>query len=310
MIRRILVPTDRSVFADHALPWALLLARRAKAKIDLVQVHVPAAVFASGAEVMGEMQLDGFIRENEASSLDELAKRLTSDYSIPVSSSLIDGAVGDAVLERAIAERTDLIIMTTHGRGPFSRFWLGSVADQLIRRARMPVLLVRPTASAPDLNAQPKVRRIVIPLDGSPLAEQALEPAQTLGELFGAGYTLMRAVEPMFSADLPVPGPGLGIRDPALLARFTADARSYLEQVAARLRERSKDVRTEVVLNRLAASAVLEETPAEDLIALATHGRGGMSRLVLGSVADKVVRGAAGPVLVYRPMANTRKGTP
>ena len=84
-------------------------------------------------------------------------------------------------------------MMTTHGHGPLSRFWLGSVADEMVRRATTPILLVRPHEKAIDLAAEPVLRHILIPLDGSALAEQVLGPAAALGSLLQCDdYTLLR----------------------------------------------------------------------------------------------------------------------
>ena len=201
--------------------------------------------------------------------------------------------MADSILERARTGKADLIVMTTHGRGPLSRFGLGSVADELIRRAPMPVLLVRPSEKAPGIIPEPVLDNILIPLDGSALAEQVLEPALELARLMEARCSLLRVVESRSS-----PGDGTPGGPPE-----KAQAEAYLEHVAGRLREQGLQVRTRVVVARHAAEAILEEAEAQasNLIALATHGRGGLKRLLLGSVADKLVRGATSPVLVYRP---------
>jgi nucleotide-binding universal stress UspA family protein len=120
------------------------------------------------------------------------------------------------------------------------------------------------------------VRRVLVPLDGSALAKEALGPAVALGALMQAEYTLLQVV-------------GSG--------QDQAAARSSLERVAERLRERSLQVQARVAIYEHPAAAILDEAQAHriDLIALATHGHGGLKRLVLGSVADKVVRGATRP---------------
>ena len=87
--------------------------------------------------------------------------------------------------------------MTTHGRGPLTRFWLGSVADELVRRASVPLLLVRPHEGVPDLAQEPILQHLLIPLDGSELAEQVLEPAVALGTLMAADYSLLRIYGPL-----------------------------------------------------------------------------------------------------------------
>ena len=175
--------------------------------------------------------------------------------------------------------------------GRLSRLGLGSVADELIRRAPMPVLLVRPGEKAPGIIPEPVLDNILIPLDGSALAEQVLEPALDLARLMEARCSLLRVVESRSSPAKHAGGPP------------ERQAEAYLERVAARLREQGLQVRTRVVVARHVAEAILEEAEAQasNLIALATHGRGGLKRLLLGSVADKLIRAAASPVLVYRP---------
>jgi nucleotide-binding universal stress UspA family protein len=172
-------------------------------------------------------------------------------------------------------------------------------------------LLVQPKEAAPDLAREPAVRRVLIPLDGSELAEQVLEPALALGAGTQAEYTLLQVVKQMTPASYdPDSGRVSGISE-SLLKQLQAmdrqrwtEAQDYLERLAGSLRARSLTVQARVVSHEQPAAAILDDAQknAVDLIALATQGRGGLKRLLLGSVADKVVRGAATPVLVYRPL--------
>ena len=300
MYRNLLVPLDGSAFAEHALPFAASIARRASATLQLVQAHVPIASLYSGSELVADLTLDAKIRENETAYLDGVVNRLRENVPVRVSRTLVDGPVADALHEQALGSAADLVVMATHGRGPLSRFWLGSVADTLVRRLPIPILLVRPKEDAPDLATEVKVGRILIPLDGSDLAEQILGPAIELGSLTQAEYTLLRVVEPFMPSPHQFPGP--------LFDQLAREAQMYVDGVADRLRGRSLRVETRVVMFRPAAAAILEEARvhATDLIALETHGRGGVARLLLGSVADKVIRGALTPVLVHRPLAKTK----
>ena len=300
MYRSLLVPLDGSAFAEHALPFASSIARRAGATLRVVRVHVPVASLYSGNELVADLTLDAKIRENETAYLDGVVKRLAEIVPVPVSRILVDGPVADALREQSLDSAADLVVMTTHGRGPLSRFWLGSVADTLVRHLPMPILLVRPQEEAPTLAAEVTLRRILIPLDGSDLAEQILGPATELGSLTQAEFTLLRVVEPF----MPPPHQLLG----PLFDQLARKAQIYVDGVAERLRGQSLRVETRVVINRFAAAAIMEEARvrATDLIALETHGRGGLGRMLLGSVADKVVRGALTPVLVHRPLAKTK----
>jgi nucleotide-binding universal stress UspA family protein len=296
----LLVPLDRSSFAEQALPLALSIARRANARLDLVEVH---ALYALDDPTAGwarfEPERDAECRQQEQLYLDTTARRVTTVSPVSVTATVLSGSaalaetVADSILEQARAGNADLIVMATHGRGPLSRFGVGSVADQLIRRACVPVLLVRPSETAPRTIPEPVLDNILIPLDGSPLAEQVLEPALDLARLMAARCTLLRVLKSRSS-----PPDSAGGKSPE-----EAQAGAYLEHLAARVREQGVPVQARVSAAPHVVEAILQgaAVQASNLIALATHGRGGFKRLLLGSVADKLVRAAALPVLVYRP---------
>jgi nucleotide-binding universal stress UspA family protein len=299
MYRSLLIPLDRSPFAEQALPLALSIARRAGARLDLVAVHALNALEDPHAGWCAfNHDRDVECKRQEQHYLDTTATRVTVIASVPVTAEVLPGSnvlpetVAESVLERARVSKADLIVMATHGRAPLSRFGLGSVADELIRRANVPVLLVRPNGSTPELLPEPALDHILIPLDGSPLAEQVLGPAVDLACLMQARCTLLRVVEPH---------PGHPEGKNGLPAK--AEAEIDLRRIAAKLRDQGLQVRTRLVAAHHVAKAILEEAEVQrsNLIALATHGRSGMQRLLLGSVADKLVRLATCPVLVYRP---------
>jgi nucleotide-binding universal stress UspA family protein len=295
MFRTILVPLDGTPFAEQALPWALCLARPGGATLDLVRGHVlyaltqPAAAWAPFDPVA-----EADCKQEERAYLDTVARRLTGAAPVSVRRTLMDGLETDGVLKRVEDGRADLVVMATHGRGPLGRFFLGSVADVLVRETSVPVLLVRPRGPAPDLLPGPVAANVLVPLDGSRLAEQALGPAADLARLLLVPCTLLRVLEPI--------GVTTGPASPEVR---TAAALAYLEKVADRLRGQGMPVQTRVAVAAHPARAILSEAQAQEgtVIALATHGRGGLTRVMLGSVADKVLRAAAGPVLVYRPPA-------
>ncbi len=208
----------------------------------------------------------------------------------------------EALCKHAAGSGTDLVVMTTHGRGPLTRVWLGSVADGLVRQMAAPLLLVRPSDGPADLGAEARLRHLLVPLDGSPHAEAILQPALALGQVMRADYTLLRVVEPVPVLGYDVFGYAPACTDFALMERLSRQAVDYPGGVASRLRGQGVDVRPLVLVNPSAAGAILSETESlrHDSIALETHGHGGAARLLLGSVADKVIRGATTPVLVHR----------
>lgn len=311
MYRTLLVPLDGSVFGEHALPLALSLASRLRARLQILHVHAPVSAMYGEPGGSYDETTDRILRERERAYVDAVVKRLTAVAHISSSSALLDGPVADAISQHAASIGADLLIMTTHGRGTLARFWLGSVADTLVRQASIPIFLVQPKEAAPDLAQQPVFRRVLIPLDGSDLAEQILEPALALNVATQTEYTLLRVVEPMTPVSYdPASGKMSGIRESllkqlqAMESHQSTGAQDYLERLAGSLRARSLTVKTRVVSHEQPTAAILDDAQknAVDLIALATQGRGGLKRLLLGSVADKVVRGAATPILVYRPV--------
>jgi nucleotide-binding universal stress UspA family protein len=305
MYRSLLVPLDGSAFAEQALPLALSIADRAGATLNLVRVHVPLAFMSADSVPPFDLAQDKKIVELEQQYLDATGERLKSSSPVLVTSKLLEGmAVAETLTGHAATTGADLIIMATHGRGRLSRFWLGSVADELVRRATKPILLVRPQETPVDLAAKPVLRHILIPLDGSVLAEQVLEPAMVLGRLMEADYTLLRIYGYLVDTGLdPVNYAMFGIAGPQpSIEQLRAETHNYLNLVAERLKEQGVSVQTESARGQHPASAILDATRSlgVDLIALETHGRGGLTRLLLGNVADKVIRGASAPVFVHR----------
>lgn len=299
--RTILVPLDESDFARHALPAAEHLARRDGARLRLATVH-PGVPRGPGGTVPDALaRADRETREARREALETLADDLRA-RGHEVEAELLKGAVVEELARRA-GETADLVVMATHGRGPFSRLWLGSIADGLVRSSPVPVLLIRPEGDEPgEAAGAAGFRHALVPLDGSKLARSAFDPATDLLEE-GGRVTLVRAV-------VPIPAAGYGPADvPGGVDASATEAME--EQAAARLEEAAEELRgsrglavdTRVVRNPSPARAILE-TASEvgaDVTALATHGRGGLERAVLGSVADKVVRAGRTPVLVVRP---------
>jgi nucleotide-binding universal stress UspA family protein len=305
--RTILVPLDGSLFAEWALPAAISIARRSGARLELICVHVPLDTMvprnALGYQV-------GWAADVETRALEYLTSvmvRISRVADIDVSKAVRSGIAVDALLEHADAVNADLIAMTPHGWGPLRRAWLGSVAGGLVRKSSIPVLLLRPGEEIePDLAHAVPFRTVILPLDGSGFSEEVLPAATALGELAGATYVLVQVVPPastlhtVIARDVAFPHAWV---DADVASALHASAHTHLDGVATRLRKRELQVETEVLVEPSAAAAILDfaERRSADLIAMTTHGRSGIGRLVLGSVADKVLRDARIPVLLYRP---------
>ncbi len=194
MYASIAVPLDGSAFGRRALPTALALARRSNAVVHFVHVHE--LVVHSGSASMHETRLDDELRREMRADLSALAERLTRETSLPVEAEFLDGPIVPT-LQRYLAGRSPgLVVMMTHGRGGLSRAWLGSVADGLLRGTPVPLLLVRPGEEYPADLVEPLFRRVLIPLDGSTMAEEVLGIVMSLGTPGATVYTLLTVVVP------------------------------------------------------------------------------------------------------------------
>ena len=294
MLNRIMVPVDGSGFAEYGLPPAISLVRATGARLHVVMVHEPALMVERtlvGIEVLEAQQ-----KEMEEEYLTALLERLAED-GIAAERSVIAGTPAGALANFARRRDMDIIVMSTHGHGGLSRYWIGSVADGLIRRSRVPVLLVRPAEGAAG-PAESFVGRVLVAVDGSPAAERALSTAAAICAATGAACTLIRVVVPpsrVITSRIP---------DTARMVRERTEeesrkAEAYLRDlVGASVLPDS--TRTEVVTGYDTAAAILRtaETEGAGMIAVGTRGHGGAARLLLGSVADKLIRASPVPVLV------------
>jgi len=314
MYRTILVPLDGSPFGEHALPLAMSIARRTGATLQLLNVLTPVASMYAETPMFIDDNLEQRLRDRQVEAqeqyLNQVIRRIEDAAPVKTVKLVDDGEIAPTIRSQAIRNKSDLIVMTTHGRGPLGRFLLGSVADELVRESPVPVLLIRPTDNVVDLTQEPSLKHIMIPLDGTELAEQMLPSAVALGRFLDADFTLVRVVHPL-ETTMPIGEVGpVGFQVQTMLERLdtlqeqlVTEASEYLERQAKPLREVGLKVVSRVDVAEQPAMAILHDAvpPVIDLVALETHGRRGLSRLFLGSVADKVIRGAHVPVLVHHP---------
>jgi len=302
MYRSIMVPLDGSPFSEQALPVAIALAKRCAARLHLVHVRTGSRPVRGRAGVRCDPERD---------YLDAIAARTSDELSDSVSFALLADTIAGVSYSnpprRAIADvlrsyvrehGIELVVMTTHGRGGLSRAWLGSVADSFIRQSSVPVLLIRPEEKDRARVRRTAARHILIPLDGSEAAERVIEEAIKFGKPTDARYSLLRVVTPVsVIADF---GPPSALFDDPTLSDRRREAVEYVSRLAERLSDEGHDVAGAVVIAPSAASAITEYAEAHDtdLIAIGTRGLGGPQRLLLGSVADKVVRTSKQPILV------------
>jgi len=294
--QNILVPLDGSEYAEQAIAVAGAIAHRAGAVMCLasVQEPLPALVLASGApDVARDVELEEF--DQLTHYLDSTAAAVREVPAGTVGTAVLHGPVANTLSEYALSTAADLVVMTSRGRRRLNRWLIGSVVDQLLRRIQVPVLLLHPS----ELPQPTEFRHILVALDGE-IEGPVLAPAVALGSLYpGAHYTLARVVEPstpMVTPLAPYPTP----LEPERAERLVVEARNYLEKIRAELGAQGLEVTSKVVVGFGIAAQVLElaEALGADCIVVGTHSRRGMERLVLGSEASRIVRGAAVPVLI------------
>ncbi|MBX7117918.1 MAG: universal stress protein [Gemmatimonadaceae bacterium] len=303
MLRTILVPLDGSALAERALPIACDLARRTGGAVHVVRAHVPIAVVGATAEgaIFSQDMLaaDDALRRRAADYVTEVSRKAAAEWGIRVEPISEDGSPAGLVTDVADRVGADLIVMTTHGTGGFTPDWLGSVADSVIRHSHRPVLAV-PENDA-HLGEPFAPRRLLVTLDGSDRSAAILPSARDLAVAYGAHVDLIRVVAPFvpgdvvatLAADRPDP---FGVDAETVHAKQALDvAGAALEQVGLHT---TRTVRVDLSPTRCLLDHVQETGP--DCLAIATQGRG-VSRLFLGSVADKLIRSAGRPVLVLRP---------
>jgi nucleotide-binding universal stress UspA family protein len=296
MYRRIVVPLDGSAFAEAALPAAITIARQTVGHLELVMVH---QAQLTGASPMAAMDVDERVRAQERRYLAGEAERIVANTGVPVTPAVLDGPVVSALARYVRPRRAVLVVMSTHGRSGAGRFFLGSTADRLIRELHCPILLVHPAQRR--TMSDPKVGpRVLVPLDGSARSESILDQ---LAAVFPATseLELVRVAVPPIATPLPFAGAS-PIR-PETIEQGQELAEEYLRAVADRLRKKGFAVGAATVTDLSPASAIAERARARrcDLIAIATRGASGLERALLGSVADKVIRAAGVPVLVWNP---------
>ena len=291
MYHSILVPLDGSALAEHALATAKALASRFGASLHVVHVHHPG--------VVSELATYGLTavaaRESAENYVAGVANRVAAAQDGRVTGTVLDGSAAPSILAHAHQVTANLIVMSSHGRTGASRFWLGSVTDAVVRSATVPVLMLRNVAAS--LMAE----RVIVPLDGSSTAELALPHAIALANPNDASVHLLQVEES--AEDLRASVWGLAAHEPDDLPNRLRRADKYLHDTVARFRNQwppltvSVEARGGHRIGEAIAQVAVER--GADLVAMSTHGRGA-TRLLVGSVADKVVRGTECSILLVR----------
>jgi nucleotide-binding universal stress UspA family protein len=290
----LMVPLDGSALAEEAIPVAAALAGRAGARVHLASVRPPGPGYPYvPTEIAKAIEHEAAGRVQ--AYLATRAQVLSTCHGLEATCTVLEGSPAKALADYARANAIGLVVMTTHRRSGLGRFWLGSVADRLLRCTQAPVFLLRSKEQPQHID----FRRVLVALDGSPEGEAVLDKAIALASLYHEAHcSLVEVIAPpvAVSADLSV-YPDLV---DANLIEHQDLTKRHLERLAGATRARGVAATTHVVVDPAVGAQILELARKldTDVIAVGSHGRHGAERLLLGSVADKVIRGATEPVLV------------
>jgi nucleotide-binding universal stress UspA family protein len=308
-----LVPLDGSAVAEQVLPFVRRLARILTARVHLLLVitdaqkhHLIAHFAAAPSGAVGEYETDWHWERRAYMQLAHAAEAYLTEQAqalrtagLEVTFEMTSGAPAERIIDIATREPQALIAMATHGYSGLQRWTLGSVADKVIQAARSPIFLVRATAQPPT--SPQSLQRILVPLDGSALAEQALPLAIELAVGAQAELLLFHAMRPLGT---PIPGLLPVHRTPPVIdfpAPGHAQALHHMHAVAERWHACEIAILPMVVSGEPAPAIVdTAATDHADLIVMATHGYTGVRRWALGSVADKVLHTSTMPLLLVR----------
>jgi len=292
LIKQILVPLDGSLAAEAVLPYVERIATATGASVLLIAAIDKPKDWGedTGGDVMGEShEAESYLRRLQA----QLASATGKDVEFEV----IESQPATAILWACEKHQPGLIAITTHGRSGLARWVLGSVTAKLLHSTQTPMLIVRPPAEETSA-AGGNITKLLVPLDGSEVATSVLPFAAVLAKSLGASVSLFQSVpEPV----MIYPG-AEAVFDANVQKELESGARKSLASTTERLGEQGVQANLVTSFGNTVDGIVgaAERTQA-DVIVMSTHGRSGIGRMVLGSVADGVVRRASVPVLLVRP---------
>ena len=301
MASRILVPLDGSSLAEQALSCAVPLAQGLPAELVLLRAIW---ILPDILELLDEstVELNAIVDQLEAEANDYLGALVEQlrDASLNVRYAVRRGSAAETILDYVGQAKIDQIIMATHGYSGIKRWMHGSVAERVLQTTRVPLLLVRVGERdlANDWQQPMPCQRILVPLDGSRVAEQILPAVTAVAQALSAELVLFQVpiahVDGWMTGEWFVPIQGV-------LATAAQDAHVYLSEVSSRLKKQGLRVTTATMMGSVAESIIeYAEANQADLVAMCTHGRTGLERWTLGSVADRVLRAGSIPILLVR----------
>ncbi len=303
MYSRVIMPLDGSKLAEHILPHVSTLAGGLRMPVDIVRVVEPVEYIATDPDSYPkwDAELEAMLTNVSTQAgeyVNHVAKALKDV--VPEVNQIFDTTdpVGH-IVSQANRYPDALIAMATHGRAGIRKWVMGSITEKVMRSVLNPMLIVRPK----EPNAEPsevKLDNVVVPLDGSDLAEQSLPGAVALAKAFGLGMVLIRVASSGVETLSMVEYPAVVYQD--LTRGIQEDTEQYLAAVEERLEAEGVTDVEKVVGTGYVPTAIVETAQQKEnsIIAMTTHGRTGLGSWLIGSVADKVVRESGIPVLLTR----------
>ncbi|MFO8101370.1 MAG: universal stress protein [Dehalococcoidia bacterium] len=288
MFKKILVPLDGSETAEKALPFAEHLARKFRGEMTLFTALEEGGRF--------EHPFRAYLKEKS----EELGTEwVRSDMAV------VQDSASNSILKFARENEMDQIVICTHGLSGPGMWSMGSIAAKVLQQSPIPVLLIRAAASD-EMAANRTFRSILVPLDGSPLAECVMPYVEQLAQSFGSRVLPVQAVQPVRTPPVPVASYPAGValedHDDDLTETMKAKAGEYIDGREAALREKGIDAAAAVLMGKpYEAIAQYARSNPVGLIVLSTHGYVGNRKIPYGSITSKILEGSSQPVLVVRP---------
>lgn len=296
MYERILVPLDGSELAQIALPYAEKLAGVLGSQLILIYVSESVDDRYHHMHQFYIQQMVEATKQNAERYLDKRGGR-----TIKVDSVILAGDPAEEIVKYAGKEDIGLIVMSTHGRSGIKRWAMGSVVDKVLRATRQPLALVRAKGARPDMLGERNIlSKILVTLDGSKESEAVIPYIEELASKLKAEVILLQVIAPDYHI-YAAGGPEYGVYAEQQMESMKKFARDYLEEIITRLKQREVTAKAEIMLGTVAETIInfADQTNAS-LVAMTTHGRSGVSRWALGSVAERVLRAGNTPLLLVR----------
>jgi nucleotide-binding universal stress UspA family protein len=289
--QHILVPLDGSEFAERALPTVEMLCRAFDAQITLASVIPNKSPLGSNLLIKAKFKRMQSQRESIETYLQKTKQRLT-EKGLLADYVMLTGPIAESLNNYASENGTDMLVICTHGRSGIQRWLQGSIANRIIQLILKPVLILRPRRD--EIHPVPEYKRLLVSLDGSEFAERVL-PWVRASTQFDSQVLLLHVPEVPEAEEF-----GAMVEEiEALRKQAEEQAMEYLTRIASELEEEGIQTRVIIKGSRPAETIVSVAREEEaDVILLATHGRGGMDRLFMGSVADRVIQYSHRPVFL------------